>query len=106
MSAIDAAWAADLSEARRRLTRAFAWYPKLDEVRRTALAAMYAELGPLDRDDFRRVTNHLARDQFQMASASVLLSAWAGRAGQRAWRVAQSLRAGQADVPPQKEPDE
>jgi hypothetical protein len=97
MGLIDAAWAADVEDSRRRLARCHPWYADLDTPRQLALAAMHAELGPADADDLRRVIACLATGEPHQASAAMLLSAWAKRAGQRAWRIAQVMRTGEAE---------
>lgn len=94
---LEAAWAADRADSKRILERRFPeWFPALAPARQEALAWMHSEIGAPDMADWTRVLEHVGKGEFHMASATMLLSEWCTRAGQRAWRIAQVMRTGEA----------
>jgi hypothetical protein len=87
----------EIADGRRRLADRFPdWFPAMSAARQDALAEMHSEMGPADAADLERVIRHAGRGEHHTASAAMLLSAWATRSGQRAWRIAAAMRTGEA----------
>ena len=92
---------ADLAEARRQLNRQYpVWWPKLDRVRQDVLVELTVEIVGLGVTELDRIVHYVKVEDYALASASLLMTPWTERTGQRAWRLAAALKNGVADPIP------
>lgn len=99
MNMAEAARAADIADCGRRLARRHPdWFPAMTAARQSVLAEMLAGLPPVDHHPFQRVLELAARGDHQAVAAAMLLTKWGQLGGQRAWRLAQTMRAGEWEM--------
>lgn len=72
----------------------FAWFNRLDSVRRLAVIDLRFNIGPTRFRGFRRMLDALERDDYRGAAAEMGASHWATQVGRRAVRLIQQMRTG------------
>lgn len=84
----------DVDAVEHELDRALPWWRGLDEVRQRILANMAFNLGATKLLAFRRMLDALKDARYDDAADEMLDSTWAWQVGQRAVRLAKSMRSG------------
>lgn len=85
----------DIGMATAQLTKNFAWFSTLDEIRAAALTNMTFNLGITRLLGFHNFLAAMERHDWQGAAAAMLDSLWAREVGDRAKRLAQQVTTGE-----------
>lgn len=72
----------------------FAWYPKLDPVRKDVVVSMVFNLGLQGFSEFKRLIFALAQRDYERAASEMLASRWASQVKSRAVELAAMMRTG------------
>lgn len=84
----------DITVAEKSLNAAFPWTQSLDDVRRRVLINMVFNLGLSKFAEFKKTLAHVQAGRWEEASVHMLQSRWAEQTGDRALRLAESMRSG------------
>lgn len=93
LAALVAGWYLD--RAREALTRALAWYPALDEVRKSVLDDMCFNMGLSKLMGFRNTLAAVSRGDYAAAADGMKASAWYGQVRSRATVLIKMMRTGE-----------
>jgi lysozyme len=90
----DAQLAVDIAATAAELDERLPWWRGLDDVRQDVLCEMAFNLGVEGLLGFTGALRRIRAGDYAMASAQMLLSAWAGQVGARARRLAAMMKTG------------
>jgi lysozyme len=76
--------------------RKYPWYAGLNEVRKAVILSMIFNLGAAGFAGFKNTHASIAAGNYEDAASRMLMSKWASQTGNRAIRLAQMMRTGEA----------
>ena len=85
----------DMAQAQNRVSAAWAWWKKLDEVRQFVLVDMCFNMGISKLRTFKKFLTALQRGDYSAAAREMLDSRWAGQVGYRARELAEMMKTGE-----------
>lgn len=74
--------------------RTFFWWPRLDDVRREAIANLVFNMGMQRFGGFRKLIEAMNRGDYETAADELQDSRWFGQVGERGPRLVEQLRSG------------
>lgn len=89
----------DIQKAIDGLNEKLPWWTDLDDPRQRVLVNMTFNMGISKLLGFKNTLKYIQDGDYQMASANMLMSAWATQVGERAQRLAQTMKTGVDVVP-------
>lgn len=88
----------DITAVNAEMDRLFPWAAQMNGARQRVLANMLFNLGAGKLLKFKNTLAAMSAGQYQKASEGMLASLWARQVGDRAKRLAETMKTGQADV--------
>ncbi len=85
----------DLDAVQTAVSRRFAWWQKLNEVRQFVLVDMCFNMGLAKLTTFKKMLHALKQQDYQAAAREMLDSRWAGQVGHRAQELASMMKTGE-----------
>jgi lysozyme len=91
----------EIDKRRRALRAALPWFDRLDDVRKSALLNMAYQLGVDGLLAFSKALARIRDERWEDAKTELLDSIWAKQTPERAKRMAEQIRTGEWQFPPQ-----
>jgi lysozyme len=85
---------ADIARCEREARANFPWFPLLDATRQAVVLSLVFNLGITKFKEFKNTIAAIQAGDYELAAARMLQSLWARQVGERAVRLAESMRTG------------
>jgi lysozyme len=85
---------ADIARCEREARANFTWFPILDAARQAVVLSMIFNLGITKFKDFKNTIAAIQAGDYELAATCMLQSLWARQVGDRAVRLAETMRTG------------
>lgn len=85
----------DVQTAEAEAKRSFAWFDKLNDVRKDVVISMVFNLGLPRFLEFRKTISALATNDYDRAATEMMDSLWAKQVGGRAYELSEMMRTGE-----------